>query len=200
MHRVSATGPKAEPWPWAGYAPVALRFASETRSRREMLGRRYLVMLGYLVMRWSHSAWIDADYEKPGLWARTWAFVHRLHICGRAGRRWRINLAHTPSHSASPQLLLRRSRSRSASAVSSEATLAHCAYVCQLSTGNTTPPARGSPEQIQVTTDGEYILHIDALPYKATQNTLEELTVGEALDEWDGRRGDGDVWMMRDQA
>jgi len=103
MHRVSATGPKAEPWPWAGYAPVALRFASETRSRREMLGRRYLVMLGYLVMRWSHSAWIDADYEKPGLWARTWAFVHRLHICGRAGRRWRMcvrvrSRAHIASH------------------------------------------------------------------------------------------------------
>jgi len=45
-----------------------------------------------------------------------------------------------------------------------------------------TPPARGCPAHIQITTDGEYILYIEGLPFKATQNTLGELTVGEALE------------------
>jgi len=33
------------------------------------------------------------------------------------------------------------------------------------------PPARGSPAHVQITTDGEYILYIDDLPFKAAQNT-----------------------------
>ena len=44
------------------------------------------------------------------------------------------------------------------------------------------PPTRGSPTHVQITTDGEYIIYIDDLPFKATQNTLGELTVGEALE------------------
>eukprot|EP00962_Isochrysis_galbana_P018053 scaffold5194_cov131-Isochrysis_galbana.AAC.1 len=45
-----------------------------------------------------------------------------------------------------------------------------------------TPPARGGPDKIQVTTEGEYIIYIEGLPFKASQNTLGELSVSEALD------------------
>eukprot|EP00962_Isochrysis_galbana_P031080 scaffold10107_cov158-Isochrysis_galbana.AAC.1 len=45
------------------------------------------------------------------------------------------------------------------------------------------PPARGSPEQIQITTDGDYIIYLDGRPHKAIQNTLGELTAGVALGE-----------------
>eukprot|EP00962_Isochrysis_galbana_P021445 scaffold6328_cov131-Isochrysis_galbana.AAC.1 len=44
------------------------------------------------------------------------------------------------------------------------------------------PPARGSPEHIQITTDGEYIIYFEGQPFKATQNTLGVLTIGEALE------------------
>eukprot|EP00962_Isochrysis_galbana_P004716 scaffold1301_cov135-Isochrysis_galbana.AAC.1 len=39
-------------------------------------------------------------------------------------------------------------------------------------------PARGGPENIQITTEGEYVLHIEeGHPFKATQNTLGELNI-----------------------
>eukprot|EP00962_Isochrysis_galbana_P030222 scaffold9776_cov126-Isochrysis_galbana.AAC.9 len=42
--------------------------------------------------------------------------------------------------------------------------------------------ARGGPENILITTEGEYVIHIEGHPFKATQNTLGELNIGEALD------------------
>ena len=45
-----------------------------------------------------------------------------------------------------------------------------------------TPPVRDSPEQIRITTEGEYILYLGGLPHKTTQNTLGELTIGDALE------------------
>eukprot|EP00962_Isochrysis_galbana_P022232 scaffold6618_cov139-Isochrysis_galbana.AAC.8 len=44
------------------------------------------------------------------------------------------------------------------------------------------PPPGGVRKNLQVTTEGEYVIYIDGLPFKATQNTLGELNVGEALD------------------